>query len=577
MSSPQNQSRPDSSDKPKQPYQATFEETQSFLESILSQISSRFTKKYLPPIENALQESYFFIPVEFFERKNKLPVPEYKVVLIFKVGRSLVQSDISFQIENEAVSFPVFDSLNLKFFESLLDRILLDKYKSSKALHLQTNFEHTRILNLNGENKKLFTIEEDENIFSNNASSFYAYEGIEFQFTKLEVAEIDKLIKIIWKTLVADNSVYTKPPQVNPISTGEENNVVKEKEKEETMTYDKFQLLFKYGKFDISEESMLKLWKYTNKKNNPTITYEEFVNFAITLIHCMRAYTTAKYKHDHNNCFDLKIKKCVEIMNLHFKDYDEDNNQEISFENLKKCLLKENELFTRKEIEIILQQINPEINFQYWKFDKILSILYNKYFDYQKLMTEDKIYKYLISIFAKQDPYKEGKLHYKKMKQAFLTENKIKFDKTEILSLLIHFNITTNPEIQYYEASLILRNIVEYLNSSEIGMQKIDITQPKYMSFENYEDDYDKYCREVKEIFIRYDKDFDHLLNKEEFKAFLIWLVPYLTEEEQEEVFNRMDTKHDDIIDYQEFKAGFQELMERTRIRNVIKDIKTIC
>ena len=34
-----------------------------------------------------------------------------------------------------------------------------------------------------------------------------------------------------------------------------------------------------------------------------------------------------------------------------------------------------------------------------------------------------------------------------------------------------------------------------------------------------------------------------------------------------------MDTKHDDIIDYQEFKAGFQELMERTRIRNVIKDI----
>ena len=577
MSSPQNQSRPDSSDKPKQPYQATFEETQSFLESILSQISSRFTKKYLPPIENALQESYFFIPVEFFERKNKLPVPEYKVVLIFKVGRSLVQSDISFQIENEAVSFPVFDSLNLKFFESLLDRILLDKYKSSKALHLQTNFEHTRILNLNGENKKLFTIEEDENIFSNNASSFYAYEGIEFQFTKLEVAEIDKLIKIIWKTLVADNSVYTKPPQVNPISTGEENNVVKEKEKEETMTYDKFQLLFKYGKFDISEESMLKLWKYTNKKNNPTITYEEFVNFAITLIHCMRAYTTAKYKHDHNNCFDLKIKKCVEIMNLHFKDYDEDNNQEISFENLKKCLLKENELFTRKEIEIILQQINPEINFQYWKFDKILSILYNKYFDYQKLMTEDKIYKYLISIFAKQDPYKEGKLHYKKMKQAFLTENKIKFDKTEILSLLIHFNITTNPEIQYYEASLVLRNIVEYLHSSEIGMQKIDITQPKYMTFENYEDEYDKHCRDVKEIFIRFDKDFDHLLNKEEFKMFLIWLVPYLTENEQEEVFIRMDTKNDGIIDYQEFKAGFQELMERTRIRNVIKNIKTIC
>ena len=58
---------------------------------------------------------------------------------------------------------------------------------------------------------------------------------------------------------------------------------------------------------------------------------------------------------------------------------------------------------------------------------------------------------------------------------------------------------------------------------------------------------------------------------------FLIWLVPYLTENEQEEVFIRMDTKNDGIIDYQEFKAGFQELMERTRIRNVIKNIKTIC
>ena len=44
------------------------------------------------------------------------------------------------------------------------------------------------------------------------------------------------------------------------------------------------------------------------------------------------------------------------------------------------------------------------------------------------------------------------------------------------------------------------------------------------MTFENYEDEYDKYCRDVKEIFIRYDKDFDHLLNKEEFKTFLIWL-----------------------------------------------------
>ena len=567
----------------KEEYQAPYEETKEFLSKILDMISSRFTKKYLSPIENSLQENYFFIPVEFFERKNKLPVPEHNVVLIFKVGRSLKKEDISFQIENESASFYVFDSLNLSFFESLLDRILLDKYKVSKALYLQTNFESTRILNLNGETKKLYTIEEEENIFSNNKSEYYRYEGIDFKFKKLEVADIDKLIKLIWKTLVENNKVVIDPPKVKEEKKGEEKKEEppveekkEEKKVEETMTYEKFKLLFKYGKCDMSEENMEKLWKYTNKKNNPTITYEEFVNFSIYLVHCVNAFSIAKYKHEHNNCFDNKIKNCVEIMNLHFKEYDTDNNQEITFENLKKCLLKENELFTRKEIEIILKQINPEQNFQYWKFDKILKILYNQYFDYQKLMSEDKIYKYLITIFSKQDPYKTGKLHYKKMKQAFLTEDKIKFDKTEILLLLNQFNINQNPEIEYYPASLILRNIVESLVSSQIGKQKIDITQPMYMKYEDFEDEYDKYCKEVKDIFLKYDVDFDHLLSRSEFNEFIKWLVPYLEEKEYDEVFERMDTKKDGVIDYKEFKSGFKELMERTRIRNVIKTIKTI-
>lgn len=567
----------------KEEYQAPYEETKEFLSKILDMISSRFTKKYLPPIENSLQENYFFIPVEFFERKNKLPVPEHNVVLIFKVGRSLKKEDISFQIENESASFFVFDSLNLSFFESLLDRILLDKYKVSKALYLQTNFESNRILNLNGETKKLYTIEEEENIFSNNKSEYYRYEGIDFKFKKLEVADIDKLIKLMWKTLVENNKVEVDPPKVKEEKKAEEKKEEapveekkEEKKVEETMTYEKFKLLFKYGKCDMSEENMEKLWKYTNKKNNPTITYEEFVNFSIYLVHCVNAFSIAKYKHEHNNCFDNKIKNCVEIMNLHFKEYDMDNNQEITFENLKKCLLKENELFTRKEIEIILKQINPEQNFQYWKFDKILKILYNQYFDYQKLMSEDKIYKYLITIFSKQDPYKTGKLHYKKMKQAFLTEDKIKFDKTEILLLLNQFNINQNPEIEYYPASLILRNIVEYLLSSEIGMQKIDITQPMYMKYEDFEDEYDKYCKEVKDIFLKYDVDFDHLLSRSEFNEFIKWLVPYLEEKEYNEIFERMDTKKDGVIDYKEFKSGFKELMERTRIRNVIKTIKTI-
>ena len=121
-----------------------------------------------------------------------------------------------------------------------------------------------------------------------------------------------------------------------------------------------------------------------------------------------------------------------------------------------------------------------------------------------------------------------------------------------------------------------IENIVEYLLSSKIGMQKIDITQPMYMKYEDFEDEYDKYCKEVKDIFLKYDVDFDHLLSRSEFNEFIKWLVPYLEEKEYDEVFERMDTKKDGVIDYKEFKSGFKELMERTRIRNVIKTIKTI-
>ena len=136
-------------------YQATKEETQALLEKILDKIASRFVKKYLPPMENVLEETQFFIPVEFYECKNKIPVPEHKVVVIFKILRTLNKDGIFFQIENESVSYPLFKSINLSYFESIIDRVLLDKYKTSQALHLQSNFESTRILNLNGEVKKL--------------------------------------------------------------------------------------------------------------------------------------------------------------------------------------------------------------------------------------------------------------------------------------------------------------------------------------------------------------------------------------------------------------------------------------
>ena len=558
-------------------YQATKEECINFLQSILDKISNRFTKKYLNPTENNNEPKFFFIPVEFFERKNKLPIPEFKVEFLFKVGKSLKKSELSFQIENESVYYPLFNSLNLSYFESLIDRVLLDKFKLSKALHLQTNFELSRILNLNGETKKLFTIEEDEQIFTNNKSDYYKYDGVDLNFNVPNVEEIDKLIKIMWKTLV-DTELREKTDQKSKKKKEEEKNQeeTEKKEVELFMNYDKFKLLFEYGNLDMSEENIQKLWKYTNKKKTENINYEDFANFAIFLIHCLSAWNIALYKHKNNNCFEKKIQNCVEIMNLHFKEYDSENNEEISFENLKKCLLKENELFTRKEIEIILQQINPEKNFQYWKFDRILRILYYKNFNYQKLMNEDKIYKYLINIFQKQDPFKTGKIHYKKMKQAFLTENKIKFQKTEILLILNQFEINKNPEIEYYPASLILRNIIDYLLSSEIGMQKIDISQPNFMKYSHYEDEYDEYCRDIKGIFIKYDQDFDHLLNKEEFSKFYKWLTPYVNEKDIEDKLKDMDVDKDGKLNYQEFKNGFKELMERTRIKNVICRIKNV-
>ncbi|MCQ2816596.1 MAG: hypothetical protein MJ252_04935 [archaeon] len=537
---------------------ATYEEARDYLSQILDKISSRFTKKYHPNEENTMDPDSILIPVEFFERRNKLPVPESTIVMNFKVPKRLKKKQILFQIKNEAVYYPLFESINLASFETLIDRVLRDKYQMNKALNLHTNFEHSRILTLNGEIKKLYTIEEEEEIFSNNNSEYYRYEGIDFKFKKpLDVKDIHRLTKVIWKTFVANKSKN-------------------EDHSKDEMTFDEFKLLFEYGKLDMNEENMGKLWKYTNSRKAETITFEDFANFAFYLIICLVAYTTAKYKHDNNNCFQNKIQTRVSIMNLHFKEYDTESNQEISYEDLKKCLLKENELFTRKEIDIILKQINPEKNFQYWKFDKILSILYNKYFDYEKLYSEDKIFKYLITIFSKQDEFHTGKLFYKKMKKAFLTEDKIKFDKMQILLLLNQFGINQNPEIDYFEASLILRNIVLYLHSSEIELQKIDISQPCYKTYEQYEDEYDKHCRDYQSIFLQYDEDFDHLLCRKEFDNFVKWIVPYAEPKDYDEIFSFMDEDKDGVVNFKDFKHGFSELMDRIRIKNVVKEIKTI-
>ena len=224
-------------------YQATKEETQALLERILDKIASRFVKKYLPPLENVLEETQFFIPVEFYECKNKLPVPEHKVVVIFKVMRSLQKDGIFFQIENESVSYPLFKSINMSYFESIIDRVLLDKYKTSQALHLQSNFESTRILNLNGELKKLYTIVEEENIFLNNKSDYYRYEGVDLNFKTPSIEDILRMIKVIWKTLVAND--------LKPMST-----IIEEfkKEREKLLEAEKEKSSTKKSKKDVKKE-----------------------------------------------------------------------------------------------------------------------------------------------------------------------------------------------------------------------------------------------------------------------------------------------------------------------------------
>mgnify|MGYP000927168761 CR=1 FL=1 len=298
----------------------------------------------------------------------------------------------------------MFDSINLNYFETLLDRIILNKDRGNRTIKLHTNFENSRILDLNGDKLKLFTIEDEENIFSNNLSDYFQSDD-EFHF--LSTQEIDNYIKLLWK------SVNTQMIEV--------------------IKFDQFKLIFEYGELNMTDFDLKKLWTYCDKTKKDAIKYPDFFNFCLDMIHCLRSYYIAKYKFDNNLYNKKKIDTRVEIMNLHFKEYDFDENQEISFENLKKCLSKENDLFSRKEVEIILKQINPEGNFEYWKFDKILKILYERNFDYSQIMKEDKIYKYLITIFKKQDLECNGKLHYKKMKKAFLIEDKLKLNKIQVI------------------------------------------------------------------------------------------------------------------------------------------------
>jgi hypothetical protein len=140
----------------------------------------------------------FSIQIDFFEPEIKKPVPLQKVKLFFKIPMNLKDVQISFQIENEAVYYPLFDSVNLNFFETLLDRITRDKDKSAKSLLLHTNFESTRILSLTGDNLKLYTVDEEESILTNNNSEYFR---CFYDFSSFDTDDIEKAIQNLWKAL----------------------------------------------------------------------------------------------------------------------------------------------------------------------------------------------------------------------------------------------------------------------------------------------------------------------------------------------------------------------------------------
>jgi hypothetical protein len=201
------------------------------------------------------------------------------------------------------------------------------------------------------------------------------------------------------------------------------------------MEFEKFCLIFKHGELNYSQDHIQKLWSYSALKSTEEINYAEFVIFSVDFFQSLKAYFISKYKEDNNPYISNKISKAVEIMNMHFKELDYENNSEIHFKEVKDCLNKENELFTKNEIEVILNQINPSNKFEYWKFEKILKILYNDYFDYNKLIKEDKIYKYLIKIFSAQDELKENKIHYSALKYALTIDTKLKLTKLQVSHL----------------------------------------------------------------------------------------------------------------------------------------------
>ena len=446
----------------------------NLLKTLLDKLTPKYTKFYTILVE---QESLIVVKVEFKNPNYKIPNPPFSCCISFKMSKLCNPRLIEYQLENELAYIPLIEGTNLTYFQTIIDKNIITKEKNAELLKLHTNFESTRLQNTTGEKLNLYFVEQEANIFSNNNSDYFnSGFHVEFMSTK----ELYSIIKRLWKALSNDN---------------------------DTMSYESFILIFQYGELAYSEEHIHKLWSYSALKNKDSIEFDEFVKFSIDFFQSLKAYYIASYKDENNPYLKNKISKAVEIMNKYFKQLDYENNSEIYFKDLKDCLNKENELFSKNEIEIILNQINPDNKFEYWKFENILKILYYGYFDYNKLIKEDKIYKYLINIFEAQDELKKKKLNFMKIKYALNIESKLNLNKLQIIIFLNFFDIVNKPEIDYYKGSILLRNVVEVLYNPNISIQKIDLMTEKYSKFIPYEDKYDechKKIIEVQFLFLRY-------------------------------------------------------------------------
>ena len=56
----------------------------------------------------------------------------------------------------------------------------------------------------------------------------------------------------------------------------------------------------------------------------------------------------------------------------------------------------------------------------------------------------------------------------------------------------------------------------------------------------------------------------------------MYWLIPYLPQENKEILFKQTDKDKNDLISYNEFKENYPNLIQMTRIKNVIKAISQI-